>query len=70
MNIHLFPCGSQIAREHHRRTIEKKLDTSSILSFMSDPESLHLLTEEAYACWGVTRGHANTSCLFSWKLFY
>ena len=59
MKIHLFPCGSQIAREHHRRTIEKKLDTSSILSFMSDPESLHLLTEEAYACWGVTRGHAD-----------
>ena len=52
MRIHLFPGGSKIAREHHRRAIEKKIDRSTILRFMSDSESMVPLSQETYACWG------------------
>tara|TARA_B100001057_G_C22678795_1_gene882900 strand:+ start:31 stop:1011 length:981 start_codon:yes stop_codon:yes gene_type:complete len=59
MRVHLYPCGDKFAREHYKDTIKKLVSKETILNFSQEISPVSNLTDDHFACWGVTNGKGN-----------
>ena len=61
MRVHIVPCSDPYARRHHEKTIKKLVSRKEILKFENDSKLISSLTDEAYACWGITNAKNNSN---------
>tara|TARA_Y100001970_G_C14160233_1_gene818080 strand:- start:112 stop:1116 length:1005 start_codon:yes stop_codon:yes gene_type:complete len=59
MIIHILPASDAYAREHFDGTVAQKISTNRIKDFITDNETLKLLSDDEYGIWGIKKGKSN-----------
>jgi len=66
MRLHLFPCGDKTARENYANTVETLVSKETVSAFAKTLNPVSSLSDEHFACWGMTNGKGNVN-LNKWE---
>jgi len=58
MRVHIVPAGDKESREHHKKTVEKRVSMDTFEKFLTIQQIKKFthLPSTLYACWGITNG--------------